>query len=301
MTAEDWNKYKEDALGNYCGIGISMVAGENGYALITNIIKDGPAEKAGIQKEDYIIGINGESVYKMDTSKISNKVRGEEGTEITLNILRGEETLDFVLKREMIRMYHVEGELLEDNIAYITFSTFDDGCSKEFENVADSLVSQGADKMIIDLRYNTGGDVKEALAILDLFLEKGQIQVITKSANGKELTTSSLNDKKYNLKNIVILTNKYTASASEIVTGALIDNNLAKTVGVKTYGKGVMQSVFSLLDGSVLKLTTQEYHTPNGTAINGIGITPNYEVELENDSEIDNQLEKAKSVVKGEE
>lgn len=192
--------------------------------------------------------------------------------------------------------------MLEGDIGYIAFSTFDSGCSEEFEQEVDKLVDSGAKKLILDLRYNTGGAVDEALKILDLFLEKGQIELITQSASGLKLTTSSQTDKKYNFDNIVIIMNQYTASASEILTGALIDNGLVKTIGEKSYGKGIMQSVFRLLDGSVLKLTTQEYNTPNGTKIQGIGITPDYEIKDENtDDEIDSVLEKAESVVKGEE
>ena len=165
----------------------------------------------------------------------------------------------------------------------------------------DKLVDQGAKNIVLDLRYNTGGDVEQALKILDLFLDKGQVELITQSANGPKITTSSLNNKKYSFNKVVILTNKYTASASEILTGALLDNGIAKTVGTKTYGKGVMQSVFPLLDGSILKLTTQEYHTPNDTKIHGVGINPDYEVEnTKEDGEIDAQLEKAKEVLKGE-
>ena len=302
MTAEEWQQYQEDALGNYSGVGIVMMQDDNGYILVTNVIKDSPSEKAGIKQGDYIVGVNGESIYNVDSSEVSKKVKGEAGTEVTLNILRNDtETLDFTLKRENIRMYHVEGKMLEDGIGYVYFNTFDEGCADEFEQEMDKLVEQGAKKVVLDLRYNTGGAVDEALQILDLFLEKGQIELITQSANGLKVTTSSKTDKKYNFEDMVILINEYTASASEILTGALIDNGLAKTVGTKSYGKGVMQSVLSLLDGSVLKLTTQEYNTPNGTKIHKIGITPDYEIEAIDDEEIDNQLEKAKSVLKGEE
>ena len=267
MTAEEWTQYQEDALGNYSVVGIVMMQDDNGYILVTNVIKDGPAEKAGIKQGDYIVGVNGESIYNVDSSEVSKKVKGE------------------------------------DDIGYIYFNTFDDGCADEFEQEMDKLVEQGAKKIVLDLRYNTGGAVDQALQILDLFLEKGQIELKTKSANGLEVTTSSKTDKKYSFDNMVILINEYTASASEILTGALIDNDLAKTVGTKSYGKGVMQSVLQLLDGSVLKITTQEYNTPKGTKIHEIGITPDYEIEYENDEsgESDNQLEKAKAVLKGEE
>ena len=306
MTAEEWADYQADALGNYSGVGIVMTQdNDKGYVVVTSVIKDGPAEKAGIKQGDYIVGINGESIYNVDSSEVSSKVKGDAGTEVTLNILRDEkETLEFTLKRENIRVYHVEGKMLENDIGYIEFNTFDEGCADEFEKEMDKLVEQGAKKLVLDLRYNTGGAVDQALKILDLFLDKGDIELITKSASGPEITTSSATDKKYNLDNMVILINEYTASASEILTGALIDNEVAKTVGTKSYGKGVMQSVFPLMDKSVLKLTTQEYTSPKGTKIHGVGITPDYEVKVEDgnqDNDTDIQLEKAKSVLRGEE
>lgn len=300
MTAEDWEDYQEKALGNYSGVGIVMTGDDNGYVLVTNVIKDSPAEKGGVKQGDYIIGVDGESIYQVESSEVALKVRGDAGTEVTINVLRGEnEKIDFKLTRENVRVYHVEGKILEDDIGYVYFNTFDSGCADEFEKEMDNLVSQGAKKVILDLRYNTGGAVDQALQILDLFLEKGQIELMTQSASGPKITTSSSTDKKYSFDEILILTNEYTASASEILTGALVDNGLAKTVGTKTYGKGVMQSVFPLLDGSILKLTTQEYRTPNGTKIHGIGISPNYEVEYDKESEEDNQLEKAKEIIKG--
>lgn len=302
MTAEEWEKYQESALGNYSGVGIAMTAGENGYILVASVIKDSPAEKAGVLQGDYIIGVNGESIKDLSTTEVVNKVRGEDGTEVTVNVVRNDsENLEFKLIRDKIRVYHVEGKMLEDDIGYVYFNTFDEGCADEFEQEMDKLVEQGAKKVILDLRYNTGGAVDQALKILDLFLDKGQVELITQSTIGPKITTSSATDKKYNLDNIIILTNKYTASSAEILTGALVDNEIAKTVGTKTYGKGVMQSVFPLKDGSILKLTTQEYNTPNGTKIHGVGISPNYEIEFDKDAEEDNQLEKAKAVLKGEE
>jgi len=302
MTAEEWEKYKEDALGNYSGVGIVMTAGENGYILVTNVIKDSPAEKNGILQGDYIIGVNGESIKDLSTSEVAQKVRGDVGTEVTLNIVRNDtESLEFTLTRENIRVYHIEGKMLEDDIGYVYLNTFDTGCAAEFEQEMDKLVEQGANKVILDLRYNTGGDVDQALQILDLFLEKGQVELITQSATGPKITTSSATDRKYSFENIIILTNEYTASASEILTGALVDNELAKTVGTKTYGKGVMQGVFLLLDGSILKLTIQEYNTPSGAKIQGVGINPNYEIAYDKHAEGDNQLERAKAILRGEE
>jgi len=305
MTSDDWEEYQADALGNYVGVGIYMRQDENGYIVVDSTIKDTPAEEAGIKSEDIISAVNGESVLGLTTAEVSNKVKGEEGTEVTLTIYRNSQYKDYTLKRQAIKVYHVTSEMKEDNIGYIFLYTFDEGCSKEFETEMDKLISQGAEKVIIDLRYNTGGLVSEALSILDLFLDKGKIELITKSANNKEVVTKSENDKKYDM-DVVLLVNKYSASASEIVTGALKDNGVAKVVGTTTYGKGVIQNVYELTDGSVLKLTTQEYYTPNNEKINKIGISPDYEVELpeadENSEEemTDTQLEAAKAILKGE-
>lgn len=300
MTAEEWKEYQADALGNYVGVGIYMRQDkEVGYILVESTIKGTPAEKAGIQSGDYILAVDGESIYGENATIVSGKVKGEVGTEVTLTLLRNDETFDITLTREAIKVYHVESKMLEDNIGYVELYTFDEGCAKEFETEVDNLVSQGAKKLIIDLRTNTGGLVSESLDILDLFLDKGEIELITKSANGKEETTASRTDKKYNMP-IVVLTNEYTASASEIMTGALKDNGKAESVGTKTYGKGVIQDVYQLTDGSVLKLTTAEYYTPNNVTINKIGIEPDYEVEFVNgeDEDIDEQLEKAIEVIK---
>ena len=300
MTAKEWEEYQAEALGNYVGVGIYMRADkETNYIIIESTIKDTPAERAGLKSGDYIIAVDGENIYGLTASEVSAKVKGEEGTSVELTILRDTETLEFTLKREAIKVYHVSSEILEDNIGYIELYTFDEGCSAEFKKEMDKLIEQGAKKVIIDLRFNTGGLVSEALSILDLFLDKGQVELITKSARGNEKIEKSNNEKTYDV-DLVVLVNKYSASASEIVTGALKDNNVAKVVGTTTYGKGVIQNVYQLLDGSVLKLTTQEYYTPNNTRIHEIGINPDYEVELPEDAndDTDTQLEKAKEILK---
>jgi carboxyl-terminal processing protease len=303
MTADEWTEYQEEALGNYVGVGIYMrVDDETNYIMVDSTIKDTPAEEAGIKSGDLITAVDGESIYGLNASEVSSKVKGEEGTEVTLTIYRNGEYKDYTLKRQSIKVYHVTSEMKDDDIGYIYLYTFDENCSAEFEKEMDSLIDQGAKKVILDLRYNTGGLVSEALSILDLFLDKGEVELITKSANGKEVTTTSSTDKKYDV-DLIVLVNKYSASASEILTGALKDNGVAKVLGTVTYGKGVIQNVYQLLDGSVLKLTTQEYYTPNETKINKIGITPDYEVELTDEdieNEIDSQLEAAIKVLKGE-
>lgn len=302
MTAEEWQKYQETALGNYVGVGIYMTKDADGNITIVRTIKGSPAEEAGLEPEDLIIGVNGESTNGMNTEDVSNKVKGEEGTEVTLNISRNGERMDVKLTRSAIKAYHVETEVLDDNIGYISLSTFDTGCADEFEQGMDELVGKGCKKVIFDLRYNTGGLVSEALEIIDLFVQKGEVTLIEKSADGSEKTCKASGDKKYDVE-LVVLVNEYTASASEIVTGALSDYEVATTVGTVTYGKGVIQNVYQLTDGSVLKLTTAEYYTPKRNKINKVGITPNHEVKLptevsEDGTVQDTQLLKAKELLK---
>ncbi len=299
MTAEEWEEYQSSALGNYCGVGIYMTSDDDGNIVVVSTISGTPADDAGIQAEDIITAIDGVSTADMTTTDASNAVKGEEGTDVTLTIYRNGEYIDYTLTRSSIKVYHVESEMLDDNIGYISLLTFDEGCYEEFEENMDELVSQGATKIIFDLRYNTGGLVDEALDIIDLFVEKGATTLIEIDSQGNETVTTSDTDKKYDVE-MVILINEYTASSSEIVTGALVDNGVATTVGTTTYGKGVIQNVYSLSDGSVLKLTTAEYYTPNKNKINGVGISPDYEVELETADDgtvTDTQLEKAEEIL----
>lgn len=276
---------------------------KNGNSIVLSTIKDSPAEKAGIKAEDIITAVNGTSTLDMELEEVSNSVKGEEGTDVTITVYRDGEYLDFTMTRSQVKVYHVESKMLENNIGYISLFTFDEGCSDEFEANMDELINQGATKIIFDLRYNTGGIVDEALDIIDLFVDKGDTTLIEMDGKGNETVITSEKDKKYDVE-LVILTNEYTASSSEIVTGALVDNEVATTVGTTTYGKGVIQNVYSLSDGSVLKLTTTEYYTPNRNKINKVGIKPDYEVQLdennvtEDGTIFDNQLEKAKEILK---
>ena len=276
---------------------------KNGNSIVLSTIKDSPAEKAGVKAEDIITAVNGTSTSDMELEEVSNSVKGEEGTDVTITVYRDGEYLDITMTRSQVKVYHVESKMLENNIGYISLFTFDEGCSDEFEANMDELINQGATKIIFDLRYNTGGIVDEALDIIDLFVDKGDTTLIEMDGKGNETVVTSEKDKKYDVE-LVILTNEYTASSSEIVTGALVDNEVATTVGTTSYGKGVIQNVYSLSDGSVLKLTTTEYYTPNRNKINKVGIKPDYEVQLdennvtEDGTIFDNQLEKAKEILK---
>ncbi len=238
----------------------------------------------------------------MTSNDASSKIKGEEGTKVKLKLLRGNEYVDVELERKAIKVYHVESEMKEDGIGYIQLLTFDEGCADEVKKAYEDLKSKGAKKIIFDLRNNTGGLVDEALEIADYMIAKDKDVLITVDAKGNKEYNKSENDPIMDCP-IVVLVNEYSASASEILTGALKDNKEATILGTNTYGKGVIQNVFQLDDGSALKLTIAEYYTPNETKINKIGIKPDEEVEdieQENpEEEIDEQLNRAIEVIKG--
>lgn len=297
LTAEDWDEFQTVALGNYVGIGIYMSTDKNDNVVVVEPIKDSPAEKVGIKSGDIIVGVNDESVIGVGSEIVSNKIKGEEGTKVKVTVERNGEYLDFDIERKSIKIYHVETELLENNIGYISLLTFDEGCADEFKKEYLELKNKGAKKIIVDIRNNTGGLVEEALSLLDLFLPKNSTTLITVDANGKKEFSKTKNSQVIT-EDVVVLVNEYSASASEIFAGALKDHGRAQIVGTKTYGKGVIQSVFMLEDGSALKLTVEEYFTPNETKINKVGIEPNHAVELDLENQIDTQLNKAKELLK---
>ena len=297
LTAEDWEEFQTVALGNYVGIGIYMSTDKNDNVVVVEPIKDSPAEMVGIKSGDIIVGVNDESVIGVGSEIVSNKIKGEEGTKVKVTVERNGEYLDFDIERKSIKIYHVETEMLENNIGYISLLTFDEGCADEFKKEYLELKNKGAKKIIVDIRNNTGGLVEEALRLLDLFLPKNSTTLVTVDANGKKEFSKTKNSQVIT-EDVVVLVNEYSASASEIFAGALKDHGRAQIVGTKTYGKGVIQSVFMLEDGSALKLTVEEYFTPNETKINKVGIEPNHAVELDLENQIDTQLNKAKELLK---
>ena len=232
-----------------------------------------------------------------NSSEVSNLVKGEEGTKVKITVLRKEEYLEFDIERKAIKVYHVESKIVENNIGYIQLITFDDGCSEEVKKAYEDLKNKGAKKIILDLRNNTGGLVNEALKISDFIVEKGKKLLITVGADeNKKIDYAE--EEAIIKEDIIVLINEYSASASEILVGALVDNGKAQTVGTKTYGKGVIQTIFPLKDNSVLKLTIQEYYTPNETKINKVGIEPEYKIEDNEETEVDEQLQKAIEILK---
>ena len=301
ISKEDMQDYLEDTMGNFVGIGIYMVKDtETNRIMILTPIKNSPAERAGIRPGDYIIAVDGEEYTGDDLTVISTKIKGEEGTTVKLQILRGEETLDFEITRENIVVNPVDGELLENNIGYIEFSSFDEGTAEQFKTKFEELQAQGITSLIIDLRNNGGGIVDEALQIAGYIADKDSVLLYEVDKDNNETVETNESDPIINMP-VIILTNENTASSSEILAGALKDLGKAKTVGTKTYGKGVIQQILTLPDGSGVKITTEKYLTPNRTEINKIGIEPDETVELPDEVENvlnversqDTQLQKA--------
>ena len=308
ISKDDMKDYLEDATGNFVGIGIYMTKDTDANKImVLSPIKGSPAEKAGILPGDYIVGVDDVTYTAEDMSVAANKIKGEVGSSVKIEILRNSETKTFEITRENIKVNPVEGKVLENNIGYIEFSSFDEGTADDFKAKYEELEKQGIKSLVIDLRNNGGGIVSEALQIADYILEKDDVILYEVDKNNKEEIKKSENNPIINMP-IVLLTNGNTASSSEILAGALKDHGKAKIVGTKTYGKGVIQQLLTLPDGSGLKITSEEYLTPNKTKINKIGIEPDEKVELPDtvknvltiEQKDDTQLQKAIEILKAQ-
>ena len=280
FTKKEMEEFKTETEGNYVGIGIYMFQNtKDNTIVILTPIENSPAEKAGILPGDIIKKVDGIEYTGEDFEKIATYIKGKEGTTVKLEIERDGKELNFEVERKNIDLYPIKSEVLENNIGYISISSFDEDCAKEFKDAYTELNKSNIKSLIIDLRNNGGGIVDEALEIADYVLEKDDVILITKDKSGKEEIEKSAKKPIINVP-IVILTNENTASASEILTAALKEHGKATVVGEKTYGKGVIQELITLTDGSGIKITTEEYYTPNRNKINKVGITPDKEVLL---------------------
>ena len=306
FTKEEMEDFKQETEGNYVGIGIYMTKNtRDNTIVIIAPIKGSPAESAGIKTGDIIKKVDGLEYTGDDYEKISSYIKGKNGTKVNLEVEREGETLNFEIERRKIELYPIESEVLENNIGYISLSSFDENCSKKFKDNYDKLVEKNIKSLIIDVRNNGGGIVDEALKIADYALDKDKKIITTVDKKGKETEEKSKKEKIINIP-IIVLVNENTASASEILAVALKENEVAKVVGTRTYGKGVIQELLTLPDGSGLKITIEEYYTPNHNKLNKEGVTPDEEVKLpENIKNIyniekkdDTQLQKAIEMLK---
>lgn len=281
FTKSEMEEFKSEVQGNYVGVGIYMMQNtkENNIVILYPI-EGSPAEKAGLKSGDIIKKVDDTEFTGEDFEKVSTYIKGKEGTKVKIEIERNGENLTFEVERKKIDLYPIKTEILQNNIGYIKVSSFDDDCAKEFKQTYNELNKSNKLKgLIIDLRNNGGGIVDEALDMVDLILDKDKIELISTNKNGEEEIKKSKSNPVINVP-IVVLVNGNTASASEIFAAALKENGKAKIVGEKTYGKGVIQELISLRDGSGIKVTIEEYLTPNRNKINKVGITPDKEVTL---------------------
>jgi carboxyl-terminal processing protease len=292
---------QEQTEGIYYGIGAYISQdSESGYVRISGIIKNTPAEESGLLPDDYIYMVDGEDMYGQDSSYVVSKIKGEEHTYVTISVLRDGETdpIDISVERRKIESPTVEYEMYDDGMAYIQITEFDLVTTSQFEEAYEQAKNDGMKGLIIDLRSNPGGNLSTVCDIARDILPKGLI-VYTEDKYGKreEYTCDGKNEIQVPL---VVLTNGYSASASEILAGAVKDYGIGKLVGTTTYGKGIVQKVINLSDGTAVKLTVSSYFTPAGNNIHKIGIEPDVEVEFDADlykEGTDNQLEKAKEVL----
>ena len=275
---EETQSMLASSTGNYCGIG--AVFSQNlvtGIITVTKVYEGCPSFEAGMLPGDILYMVEDEEVTGIDLTTVVTKIKGEEGTEVTISMLRGEEVLDFTMKRQVIEVPTIEHEMLADQIGYIMITEFDGVTPSQFETALVELQEKGMEKLIIDLRNNGGGSVDAVSKIADLLLPEGLV-VKTVYNDGKEVDRTS--DASRVEVPMAVLINGASASASEILSGALQDYKVATIVGTQSYGKGIVQSVLNLQDGTALKVTSAKYYTPNGNDIHGVGITPDVEIDL---------------------
>lgn len=308
MTEDEFTSFTEETAGVYGGIGVVVTPGEDNLITVVSPIEGTPGERAGLKTGDKIIKVNGieYSAEKMDEAVAVMK--GEPNTKVNITIMRPNknndlEEIELEITREIIRLITVKSEVLDKNIGYLKITSFDEITYEDFMKELKSLEKSKVEGIIIDLRNNPGGLLNICADIADELLGEGDI-VYTQTKNGeREYLKSDKN--KIDLP-LVVLVNEGSASASEILAGAIKDHNRGELIGTTTFGKGVVQRIRDLGDGTGLKLTVSEYFTPNGINIHGIGITPDIVVELDEDAEgigpefleQDNQLQKAIEVIK---
>lgn len=290
----------ESTSGTFGGIGVGIMQDNtSGLITFTKIYKDSPGEKAGFKEGDIVYKVNGKDVTSQNLDTIVSQIRGEIGTKVEITVIRDGEEYTGTATRALIENDTVEYDLKADDIGYIQVTGFEEVTLKQFEEALDDLNKQGMKGLIVDLRSNPGGNLSTVVDMVDLILSEGTIVSIKdKNGNGNVYTAKKDNKLKVPL---VVLINGYSASASEIFAGAVKDHKIGTLVGTTTYGKGIVQNIYPLSDGTSLKITSAEYFTPDGTNIHGIGVAPDVEVEYEydeNNPEKDNQLEKAIEVLK---
>lgn len=306
-SEEEYQQLMETVDGVYCGIG--ALVSQNASTKLITIVRpfvDGPAYKAGILPGDYLVEIDGEDISDWDISLAVKHMKGQQGTKVNLKIYRPSESeyYEMTIVRDVIEVETVTYQMLDDNIGYIYVMQFEDVTTQQFETAYKNLLKEGMKGLVVDIRDNPGGLLSTVSDMLDMFLDKGIIVYTIDKYNKKQ--TISAKKGMVDLVPMAVLVNGQSASASEIFSGCLQDYGLATIVGTQSFGKGIVQSIIPLDDGSAVKMTVSRYYTPNGVCIHGIGITPDVVVELSEELKTkvvvelseDNQVQEAIRVVK---
>lgn len=305
LTSDEMKKLSETTTGKFQGIGVIISPDEDGTVTVISPIKGSPADRAGVESGDKILKINGKDFSAEKINEASKEMRGEKGTTVKILLLKKKnlKTKEVEIKREEIKIDSIIKNKI-GGIGYIGITMFDEETGKDFVKALNELTKEGVKGIILDMRGNPGGVVDAAVEIGDAILPKSTF--VTLKDNKGEIVQDYKLDDKYNDIKMVVLVNEGSASASEILSGAIRDLDRAKIIGKTTYGKGVVQNVISLPEGDGLKLTTSEYFTPKGKSINKIGIKPDIEVELPENikgigidyMDTDSQLKKAIEIIK---
>ncbi len=299
-TKKEYEAILESSDGTYCGIGAYLTEDQKaGTVTIVKPMKESPAEKAGIQAGDIIYAVDGKKVSGMEISQVQALVKGEPGTKVKMTLLRGKKHVDVSVIRAKIEEDTVAYQMLDNSIGYIQVASFEQVTSKQFNEAVDTLEKKGEKGLIIDLRNNGGGLLDTAVSMLDRMLPEGVV-VYSKDKQGNRQEYMAKNPDKFD-KPLAILVNEYSASASEVFSGALQEKGTGKLVGTQTFGKGIVQGIFGLSDGSAVKMTTAKYYTPGGRNIHGKGLEPDIKVKLSEKAvklpnsgkKVDTQLKKA--------
>ncbi len=278
MTKDEFKNFNESTKGSYGGIGVIVTRSEDGYVTVVAPIEDTPGERAGLKTNDKIIKVDDKDIIGIELEAAVNLMKGKEGTKVTLTVMRDavKEPLVFKIDREEIILKTVKSNMMENNLGYIRISMFDEDTGSEFKKALTALEAKNMKGLIIDLRQNPGGFINQCVEVADELLDEGLVVYTEDKAKNREDYKSKKG--KVDVP-FVVLIDEGSASASEIVSGAVKDRKAGLLIGTKSFGKGLVQSIEQLKDGSGMKLTTQKYYTPNGISINKVGIQPDIEVK----------------------
>lgn len=299
-TPEEYKALEESTTGTFYGIGAVCSKQEDGTIMIAEAYEDAPAYKAGVRTGDYITAVDGTSILDMDLSAAVAMIKGELGTTVTLDITRGDQTLSIKVTRDEVKEKTVDYKMLDNNVGYLQITQFENVTTQQFKDALKDLNKQGMESLVIDIRNNPGGVLQTVVSMLDEILPKGSTIVYTEDKLGKKTEYKGKDSSELDIP-VAVLVNGNSASASEIFAGAVQDYGVGKIIGTQTFGKGIVQTIKQLTDGSAIKFTIAKYFTPLGQDIHGHGVTPDIVVDLdEQQPNTDTQLNTALDYLYGQ-